>query len=461
MPMFRRNHLIHFMLFMSMYLVSSCTSCEPDKAIRFPARGGSWQPAAGLEFGICGFGLAGAPLLTDPIKITDFGDGTYQLTLPNGCSSEILEADDNGVVYSPKITSTADYQGESVTMTITSAVFKVRGEDQDEATLSMSFKISDRKKPCWMKYDAQLTLDAGISSLETVAAFAVGDFIESVERDEKGNTWVLNIGPSGTGVFMIPDGGDPICSVKYPDGHAGTIAFDNEGRLFGTFSEHENPSGVRAIIEIVNNRYTVIADLPEDSVPNGITADKAGNLYVADSHGGRIFKFEKDTKRLNVWAEGRLLSQKREEILGPNGIKTYNGYVYVSNTSQMAVLRIPIRADGTAGKVEKFAKNVIIDDFALDVDGCIWATTHPFNGIVKIRPDGTIRLVHDFNDGVWGPTDVIFGAGPDDSTMLYVVTDGNLIGAKMPGWLGQSAEVMPAMVLRTDVGVKGAPVPGG
>jgi sugar lactone lactonase YvrE len=441
-----------------MVLLSSCTSCNPDEAIQFPARGGVWQPGAGLEFGICGFGLAGAPLLTDPIKITDFGDGTYQLTLPNGCSSEVLEADENGVVYSPKITGTADYQGESVTKTVTSAVFKVRGEDQDEATLSMGFRISDGKKPCWMKYDAQLTLDSGLNRLETVAAFGVGDFIESVERDENGNTWVLNIGPSGTGVFVIPDGGQAVHAVQYPDGHAGTIAFDNEGRLFGTFSEHENPDGARAIIEIEDGKYTIVADLPRDSMPNGIAADEAGNLYVADSHGGRIFRFEKDTKTLDVWAEGKLLEQKREEILGPNGIKAYNGYVYVSNTSQLALLRIPIGADGTAGKVEKVAKNVILDDFALDADGCIWATTHPFNGIVKIRPDGTIRLVHDFKDGVWGPTDVIFGVGPDDSTMLYVVTDGNLIGAKMPDWLGQSTEVMPAMVLRTDVGVKGAPV---
>ncbi len=457
--MFRRNHYIIWTLFMSLYLVFFYTGCNSDRAIRFPARAGLWQPAAGLEFGICGFGLAGAPLLTDPIKIAAFGDGTYQFSLPNGCKSEVLKADDNGVVYSPKITGTVDYQGEIVTQTITSASFKLRGEAQDEAELSMLFKITGGKKTCWQKYAGQLTLDSGLNRPETVAAFRAGDFIESVERDEKGNTWVMNIGPSGIGVFKIPDGGQPVLSVKYPDKHAGTIVFDNEGRLFGTFSEHENPDGVRAIIEMENGQYKIIAELPQDCMPNGITADKAGNLYVADSH-GRIFRFDKGTKTIKVWAEGKLLSQKIEKILGPNGIKVYNGHVYVSNTSQLAVLRIPIGADGTAGKVEKVAKNVIIDDFALDVDGCIWGTTHPFNGIVKIRPDGTIRLIHDFKDDIWGPTDVIFGTGPDDNTMLYAVTDGNIFGAKMPGWLSQSTETMPAMVLRTDVGVKGAPVPG-
>jgi len=66
--MFRRNHLILCTLLMALYLASFCTGCNPDKAIQFPARGGEWQPAGGLEFGICGFGIAGAPVLTDPIK---------------------------------------------------------------------------------------------------------------------------------------------------------------------------------------------------------------------------------------------------------------------------------------------------------------------------------------------------------------------------------------------------------
>ncbi len=128
----------------------------------------------------------------------------------------------------------------------------------------------------------------------------------------------------------------------------------------------------------------------------------------------------------------------------------------------MSLLRIPIQADGSAGPHEAIipANTVVTDDFAIDVEGNIWATTHPLNSVILIRPDGTIRLIHDHQDDIWGPTSAIFGNGPDDSTTLYIVTDGNLYGAEGPPWYAQSQDVMPALVLRRNVGVEGAPVPG-
>ena len=72
---------------------------------------------------------------------------------------------------------------------------------------------------------------------------------------------------------------------------------------------------------------------------------------------------------------------------------------------------------------------------------------------------GTMRLIHDHQDGVWGPTSACFGVSADDSSTLYVVTDGNLFAADWEPWMVQSTEIMQGMVLRTDVGVEGAPVP--
>jgi hypothetical protein len=82
------------------------------------------------------------------------------------------------------------------------------------------------------------------------------------------------------------------------------------------------------------------------------------------------------------------------------------------------------------------------------------------NGIVLIRPDGSIRLIHDFQDEIWGPISVCFGTDPGDSSMLYVVTDGNLFASEWESWMVQSTEIMPAMTMRTEVDVDGAPVPG-
>ncbi len=296
-----------------------------------------------------------------------------------------------------------EYQGEPVTRTITAGTFELRGEAQDEATISMKYTTTGGGSVCSIQYTAQLTLDSGVELFETLAEFAAGDFLESVERDEQGNTWLTSYGPSGAGVFKILD----------------------------------------------------------DSVPNGITADMDGNLYVADNGAGRVFLLEAGGDTPVIWAEGGLLAPLIGDIPGPNGIKVYNGSVYVSNMSQLSIVRIPILDDGSAGKPEKIADGIVVDDFAFDAQGRIWATTHPFNSIVLIRPDdGTIRLMYDYKDGIWGPCDVIFGADPNDAGTLYVVGDGNIYGSAWSPWFQQSPDVLPPKVLRIDAGVEGAPVPG-
>jgi sugar lactone lactonase YvrE len=85
------------------------------------------------------------------------------------------------------------------------------------------------------------------------------------------------------------------------------------------------------------------------------------------------------------------------------------------------------------------------DDFAFDRAGNLYVTTHPFNSIVRVRPDGQHELLAGVAEGVSGPTDATFGTVPGDVGALFVVTDGGLLE-------GRPLEEQRPALLRLDVG---------
>jgi hypothetical protein len=334
--MFRRSLLIMCVLAAAISLgctEEDCSNCNAGaiKPIPPPERITTiWQAASGLEnAGACDRPEAfrGAFVLPDLIEVTDNRDGTFTVTLPSGCSSEWDETDDGVVLGSTTVCNDVFYQVGPATQTITSGALTVRGEDDDEGDLSMSYTINQDLSAVGGPADSecefsllftQVTEDDGLNPLETVATFARGDFVESVERDAEGNTWVMKVtyvdtgeGDGLNGVYKIPDGEDPELISDYGHGFGGNIVFDEDDRLFGTYSDSENtttPPLTRQVVEIdtETGARTVVADLPDDCSPNGITLDTLGNIYVADSVGSRIFRIPAGggTPDVEVWAEG-------------------------------------------------------------------------------------------------------------------------------------------------------------
>lgn len=423
-----------------------------------PSLAGDWQPAAGVVQGLCGEEVLIRPMLTDPVAIADLGEGEYLLSFTSGCDlSFTWEAELGEAVMTPT-SCRIDAEGEPGILDATFGAFTPRGADPsaDEAELLIAYTVDVGS--CELEYDVQLTLDAGPEPVEELAAFVPGDFLESVERDLDGNTWMVNRGPSGTGLFLH-EGGQLFLVAQYPADTLGTIVIDELGDLYGTLVAPEDPNGERAIIAVEDGTVVPLALLPQDTLPNGITADLDGNLYVADSL-GKVWRLEPGSNTAEIWAEDQPLVQEPGGFPGPNGIKIFEGEVYVSNPSQLSMVRTPILDDGSAGESQLYAYGVGIDDFAIDVDGNVWGTTHPFNGLVLVRPNGEVRLLHDKDDDFWGPTAAIFGRAEDDLNNLYVVTDGNAFGSVLPPHLSQSMEVSAPKLLGLDAGVMGAPIPG-
>lgn len=81
-------------------------------------------------------------------------------------------------------------------------------------------------------------------------------------------------------------------------------------------------------------------------------------------------------------------------------------------------------APGEFGRPTVIAEGVPGDDFAVGIDGTLFVTTHPYDTVVSIAPDGGRGIVADERQHVVGATDAAFGRGPTDQATLYVATDG-------------------------------------
>lgn len=180
----------------------------------------------------------------------------------------------------------------------------------------------------------------------------------------------------------------------------------------------------------------VVATFPNPSVPNGITFDEAGILYAADSGFGKVWRIDVGTGEVESWLESDLLApQGPQGIPGANGLKFFGPDLFVVNSSSGDFVRVPVNEDGSASEPEVVTSGVTGDDFAFDPDGNAFITTHPFNTVLKVAPDGSKTVVGNAENGIIGPTAAAFGVAGDE-TGLYVVTDGGLFLQMAPPELG-------------------------
>jgi hypothetical protein len=92
----------------------------------------------------------------------------------------------------------------------------------------------------------------------------------------------------------------------------------------------------------------------------------------------------------------------------------------VANSSQALILAIGLNPDGAAGAIRIHAAGVPCDDFAFDLRGNLYATTNPFNTVLRVAPDGSMTTLLTAADRLDGPTAVAFGRAEADNFNLYI-----------------------------------------
>jgi sugar lactone lactonase YvrE len=150
-----------------------------------------------------------------------------------------------------------------------------------------------------------------------------------------------------------------------------------------------------------------IAALPSTSFPNGIALDsRTGQLYVADAARGAVWRIPRTGGAPTLWTTGTALAP--QNFIGANGVKVHDNGVWVSNTDNGTLLRIPIRPDGTAGPIQVRASGLTgIDDFAFTSYGdTVLAALNETNRVEIVTPDGHHYPVLGKEDGLSNPSSI-------------------------------------------------------
>ncbi|MBV9806808.1 MAG: hypothetical protein JO286_06475 [Solirubrobacterales bacterium] len=105
---------------------------------------------------------------------------------------------------------------------------------------------------------------------------------------------------------------------------------------------------------------------------------------------------------------------------GANGIKVRGGLVYVTNTATEAVLAIPIRRNGRAGKINVRLRGIQGDDFAFAASCDMYITENPLSKLIRVSPSGRIMLIATAADGLQNPSAVAFDPRATRRPSLYI-----------------------------------------
>jgi len=177
-----------------------------------------------------------------------------------------------------------------------------------------------------------------------------------------------------------------------------------------------------------------IAAFPAESFLNGLAQDdRTGWFYITDSAQGRVWRVGPGGGTPKIWAGGPELAPIN--FFGANGIKVHNGAVWVSNSDQETILRIPLTGHGSAGPIQTKASGLTsVDDFAFTGHGDqLLAALNLPSELVLVTPGQDTRVVLDGSDGLNNTTAVAVHNGTVYVTSGALTTggDSNLLTAHL------------------------------
>src|SRR5260370_1061164 len=203
------------------------------------------------------------------------------------------------------------------------------------------------------------------------------------------------------------------------------------------------PGGALDVVVCTGNEHTgvwqsagsrapvQIAQLPAGSVPNDM-ALAGGQLYIADSTGA-VWRIPADGGQAVRWASGAALDPVT--FAGANGCYVQGGAVWVSNSDQGTILRIPIPAGGGAGPIQTVDTGLTegVDNFTVLPGGQILMPLEDASEVILIQPGGTYQTVLTAADGLSNPVDVkVAGSTLYVADAAYITgVNANLLAARL------------------------------
>jgi len=228
---------------------------------------------------------------------------------------------------------------------------------------------------------------------------------EGITADAEGNIYVAD--------FDVSKGGGP----------GNIVVFNRAGRLLRTLDVQDSGPLLLGIAFHPQTDELLVIDFGNAKVlrvdpftgassvfttiagggPNALAFDQAGNVYISDSGQGTIWRTGADGGSAVAWVTDDLLTPKGVPPFGANGMAFNNAgtAMFVANTSNDTVVRIPIDQYGDAGTPEVFVNSVNgADGLLIDDEDNLWVAANQADEIVVLNPSGrVIAKLGDF-DGI-------------------------------------------------------------
>lgn len=239
---------------------------------------------------------------------------------------------------------------------------------------------------------------------------------EGIAIDPTGNLYAASFAFQSVANICVIDGdGNLVRKIPVSAGPAGVAAllgelFEPSQGLYvvdvGSLNRPA-PNGRLLRIDPATGEATVLAD--GYTAPNAIAQNRHRDLFVSDSFQGRIYKVPPDGSSNQVWIDDPLLRTNGFPPFGANGVAFDRDqrFLYVANTGDSRVLRIPVQDDGSAGPIEIFADGAAInarqgttgalhgaDGIMFDVQGNLYVCANQENEIQVLSPDAALIARH-------------------------------------------------------------------
>ncbi len=152
---------------------------------------------------------------------------------------------------------------------------------------------------------------------------------------------------------------------------------------------------------------------------NALAFDKAGNVYVSDSFLGTIWRTGPRGGAVTAWVKDPTLTTTGVPPFGANGLAFNQARtaLFVSNTGNDTVVKIPVLSNGRAGTPGVFVNSVNgADGLIIDEDDNVWVAANQADEIVVIDPTG--RVIAKLGD---------FGGIDDDGAAIGLLFPASLV----------------------------------
>ena len=219
-------------------------------------------------------------------------------------------------------------------------------------------------------------------------------------KEEKASVWIQ---PKSNGLMTV----------------LGVFADEPAGTLWVCASATGGRGGVPVVGEtalkafnLKDASFKASYPFPNGGLCNDIAVAKDGTVYATDTTGARVLRLKKGATAFDAWAADAML-------LGTvDGVALLaDGNVYVNSVGQGTLLRIPVKADGSAGAITKLetSKPLTQPDGMRSVGSKTMLLVEGAGRLDEVTINGDKAEIKVLREGLTGPTAVTVAGG-----MAYV-----------------------------------------